>query len=54
MEIREIFSSANFSPLFSDKGSFSVSTVLQKTFIDVDEHGTEAAAATVVEISCKN
>uniref|UniRef100_A0A5S6QHB5 Integrase catalytic domain-containing protein n=1 Tax=Trichuris muris TaxID=70415 RepID=A0A5S6QHB5_TRIMR len=41
---------ANFSRV-SDKEHLFVSTVLHKTFIDVDEKGTEAAGATAIKVA---
>jgi serpin B len=40
---------ADFSRMSSD-GPFCIDFVRQKTFIDVDERGTRAAAATVVGV----
>ncbi|MBF0208703.1 MAG: hypothetical protein HQK53_17685 [Oligoflexia bacterium] len=49
--ITSIFSDdADFSKLTS--GGVQVSTVLQKTFVSVNEFGTEAAAVTAVTWSC--
>ena len=39
---------ANFSKLIQEDTPLKISSVLQKTFIDVNEEGTEAAAATSV------
>lgn len=41
---------ANFSHLIEETNGLAISEVKQKTYIDVDEVGTEAAAATSVEI----
>ena len=43
--------SAEFSKLFEDNLSLFISKILHQSFIEVDEEGTEAAAATVVEVS---
>ncbi len=42
--------SADFSQLFEEQLDLCISRVLHQSFIEVDEEGTEAAAATVVEI----
>jgi serpin B len=43
--------SADFSNLFEENLSLFISKILHQSFIEVDEEGTEAAAATVVEVS---
>jgi len=42
--------SADFSKMCSSKGVY-ISRVIHKTFVDVNEEGTEAAAVTIVEMS---
>jgi serpin B len=42
---------ANFSRLFEDSLELQITRVIHQSFIEVDEEGTEAAAATIVEIS---
>lgn len=42
--------SADFSDLFVEELELMISKVLHQSFIEVDEEGTEAAAATIVEI----
>jgi len=42
---------ADFSRMFVEKLDLYISRVLHKTFVQVDEEGTEAAAVTAVEIS---
>ena len=43
-------SNANFSDLFVEALDLYISRVLHQSFLEVDEEGTEAAAATIVEI----
>ncbi len=51
LELGIVFSdSADFSNI-NLTGGFSISQVLQKTYINVDEEGTEAAAVTVVGLN---
>lgn len=52
MGIKTAFTdSADFAPMF-DKDTMKIDTVIHKTFIDVDEKGTEAAAVTAVMMEC--
>lgn len=44
------FDNANFSKMIEENAPLYISKVTQKTFLDVNEEGTEAAAATSVEI----
>jgi serpin B len=41
---------SDFSDLFVEDLDLSISRVIHQSFLEVDEEGTEAAAATVVEI----
>jgi serpin B len=51
--ISQVFQEADFSTISSNPQLNHVSEVIQKTFVKVDEEGTEAAAATGVIISAK-
>ncbi|UMZ74273.1 serpin family protein [Natranaerofaba carboxydovora] len=44
------FTSANFSKMLESSGDLFIDEVLHKSFIEVDEKGTEAAAATKVAV----
>jgi serine protease inhibitor len=46
--MRLAFWNADFTPMSPLGGNLVISRVLQKTYVDVDEEGTEAAAATMV------
>ncbi|WP_105979351.1 serpin family protein [Bacillus paralicheniformis] len=48
--MKTVFSSADFSNMFAGEGAAQIDKVRHKTFIKVDEAGTEASAATAVEI----
>jgi serine protease inhibitor len=49
--IKAIFEpSKDFSPMFEDTRNFYVSNIIQQTYLRVDENGSEAAAATEVQI----
>jgi serine protease inhibitor len=49
--IRAIFEpSKDFAPMFEDSRKFYVSNIIQQTYLRVDENGSEAAAATEVQI----
>ena len=55
MGVRDAFDPklADFSRMATLKdGNIAISTVLQKTFIDVNETGTKAAAVTAIGVSC--
>lgn len=43
---------ADFSGIAGDPGEFFVDSVVHKTHVEVDEHGTKAAAATAVVMEC--
>jgi serpin B len=49
--MRLAFRSADFTRMSSRGLDLFITSVLQKTVVDVDEQGTEAAAATVTRIS---
>jgi serine protease inhibitor len=49
--IKAIFEpSEDFAPMFEDTRKFYVSNIIQQTYLCVDENGSEAAAATEVQI----
>jgi serine protease inhibitor len=49
--IKTIFEpSKDFTPMFEDTRKFFVSNIIQQTYLRVDENGSEAAAATEVQI----
>jgi serine protease inhibitor len=49
--IKAVFEpSKDFTPMFEDSRKFFVSNVIQQTYLRVDENGSEAAAATEVQI----
>jgi serine protease inhibitor len=49
--IKAIFEpSKDFTPMFEDTRKFYVSNIIQQTYLRVDENGSEAAAATEVQI----
>jgi serpin B len=50
MGLGSAFSGADFSGMLEDPVSLEISRVIHKTFIDVNEEGTEAAAVTAIEI----
>ena len=47
---RSFSAEADFSKLFNEQLELAISRVIHQSFIEVDEEGTEAAAATIVEI----
>ena len=46
--IKSAFANANFGRMFDEKTDTAISDIIHKTFIEVDEDGTEAAAVTAV------
>ena len=49
--IKAVFEPSNdFTPMFQDTRKFYVSNIIQQTYLRVDENGSEAAAATEVQI----
>ena len=46
--IKSAFSDADFRKMFDKDANTAISNVLHKTYIDVDEEGTEAAAVTAI------
>jgi serpin B len=54
MGMAPLFQSADFSKMFSDPVEFVISDVIHKAFVEVNEEGTEAAAATAVIIAEKS
>lgn len=49
--IKAVFEPSNdFAPMFEDTRKFYVSNIIQQTYLRVDENGSEAAAATEVQI----
>jgi len=51
MGMAQSFGNADFSRLFEESLPLQISRVIHQSFIELDEEGTEAAAATVVEVS---
>lgn len=49
-----LFEDADFSRMFSDPVEFVISDVFHKAFVEVNEEGTEAAAATAVVVAEKS
>ena len=44
--MKRAFTRADFSEMAGKKGEVAITDVVQKTYIDVNENGVEAAAAT--------
>ncbi|MFN8396406.1 MAG: serpin family protein [Bacteroidia bacterium] len=50
--LSSLFEAGDFSRMFVDGGGYTVSDVYHKAFVEVNEEGTEAAAATAVVVVC--
>ena len=48
--VKDVFDNPDFTGMFEDPYDFCVSGIRHKTFLSVDENGTEGAAATIVEV----